>query len=311
MSIDPEAKEIVEHFRTVARYYPDRLPIKVIRWLIHQTVRWSKRTKIPVASVQDRLIPGPVTKLPIRIYCPFGTGPFPLMIFFHGGGFTLCDLDTHDPLCRELCMGTGRVVVSVHYRLAPEHKFPAASDDALAASRWIAENIESFEGNPKSIIVAGDSAGANLATVTAIRIRDQGGPTLTGQILLYPVTDFFSPPTPSRLRIANGPFLRLDKVELFNRKFFAHAADSRNPWASPLLLEDPSRLPPALVICAEFDPLLDEGVAYANKLKEAGIPVQCSIYPGMFHGFISFSDNLTTGRKAIAEICAWARNTVD
>jgi acetyl esterase len=307
MSIDPEAEEIVERFRTVARYYPDRMPIKVVRWLIHQTVRWTKRKRVPVASIYNRLIPGPVIELPIRIYRPFGSGPFPVMIFFHGGGFTLCDLETHDPLCREFCVGAGRLVVSVDYRLAPEHKFPAASDDVLAATRWIGENIESFEGNPGSMIVAGDSAGGNLAAVTAIRVRDQGGPKLAGQILLYPVTDFYSPPTPSRLRNANGPFLRLDKVELFNRKFFALESDSRNPWASPLLLEDPSRLPPALVICAEFDPLLDEGVAYANKLAEARVPVQCSVYPGMFHGFISFSDRLTTGRKAITEICAWSR----
>src|ERR1700759_4502686 len=153
--------------------------------------------KPEIASVANRDMQGPGGSLGLRIYTPSGEGPFPLMVFFHGSGFVVCSLDTHDAMCRNLCAGTGCVVVSVDYRLAPEYKFPAAPDDCLAATRWAAANAAALGADPGRVLVAGDSAGGNLAAVTALRIRDEGGPKLLGQLLIYPVTDYYDANTPS------------------------------------------------------------------------------------------------------------------
>jgi len=160
--------------------------------------------KPDVASVTNRDMQGPAGSLALRIYTPLGQGPFPLMVFFHGSGFVVCSLDTHDGMCRNLCAGTGCVVVSVDYRLAPEHKFPAAPDDCLTATRWAAANASALGADPGRILVAGDSAGANLAAVIVLRIRDEGGPSLLGQLLIYPVTDHYEPGTPSMIENAVG-----------------------------------------------------------------------------------------------------------
>lgn len=157
-----------------------------------------------VGSVVNRDMQRPGGSLPLRIYTPLGAGPFPLMVFFHGSGFVVCSLDTHDAMCRNLCAGAGCVVVSADYRLAPEHKFPAAADDALAATRWAAANAGALGADPSRVVVAGDSAGANLATVAALRVRDEGGPALAGRLLICPVTDFHEPGTPSMAENAEG-----------------------------------------------------------------------------------------------------------
>ena len=157
-----------------------------------------------IARAIDRDMQGPGGPLGLRIYTPLGQGPFPLMVFFHGSGFVVCSLDTHDRMCRNLCAGSSCVVVSVDYRLAPEAKFPAATDDCLAAARWAAANAAALGADPGRVLVAGDSAGGNLATVTALRIRDEGGPNLLGQLLIYPVTDHYDPGTPSMIENADG-----------------------------------------------------------------------------------------------------------
>src|SRR3984885_6824701 len=157
-----------------------------------------------VAAVTERTIAGPGGDLRLRIYRPVGQGPFPLLAFFHGSGFVVCSLDTHDGMCRNLCAGAGCVVVSVDYRLAPEHRFPAASDDCLAATHWVARNASALRGDVGRIMVAGDSAGGNLAAVTALRVRDEGGPRLIGQMLIYPVTDYYQPGHPSMTENADG-----------------------------------------------------------------------------------------------------------
>ena len=236
-----------------------------------------------VASVVNRDMQGPGGSLPLRIYTPLGDGPFPLMAFFHGSGFVVCSLDTHDGMCRNLCAGTGCVVVSVDYRLAPEAKVPAAADDCLAATRWVFANAAALGGDPGRLFIAGDSAGGNLAAVTALRIRDEGGPPLLGQLLIYPVTDYYEPGTPSMVENAVGYGLTRDGMIWFWDHYLADPSHGADPHASPFRAADLSRLPPALVVTAEYDPLRDEGEYYAERLRQAGVPTEMRRWDGMNH----------------------------
>ena len=205
-----------------------------------------------VASVADRSIPGPAGPLGLRVYTPRGGSvPFPLLVFIHGGGFVVCDLGTHDALCRNLCAGAGCVVASVDYRLAPEHRFPAAPDDCLAATRWAAEHAAELGADPARVAVGGDSAGGNLAAVVALRVRDEGGPRLAAQLLLYPTTDAAAAAMPSLVENAEGFGLTARDMAWFKGHYLADPAQTTNPHASPLRAADLRGLPPALVQTAE------------------------------------------------------------
>ena len=263
--------------------------------------------KPEIGSIVNRDMQGPGGSLPLRIYTPNGTGPFPLMVFFHGSGFVVCGLDTHDAMCRNLCAGTGSVVVSVDYRLAPEHKFPAAPDDCLAATRWVADNASALNGDGGRIMVAGDSAGGNLAAVTALRIRDEGGPRLIGQMLIYPVTDYFQPGTPSMTENAEGYGLTRDGMIWFWNHYVRSAADGVHPHASPLRSATLAGLPSAYVATAEYDPLRDEGEHYADAMRAVGVPVEMKRFAGMNHGFFFFPGLVDTAGQAMDEACVWAR----
>jgi acetyl esterase len=260
-----------------------------------------------VSNVENLTIPGPGGEIPLRTYTPGGDGPFPILVFFHGGGFVLCDLDTHDTLCRSLANRVRCVVVSVDYRLAPEHKFPAAVEDAYAATQWVAKNAHRINGDPTRIAVGGDSAGGNLAAVVAIMARDQDGPTLKYQLLMYPVTDVSSSNTDSYRNYADGYFLTKGDGEWFCDQYLNCEEDRLNPLASPLLAPDLSGLPPALVITAEFDVLRDDGESYAKRLKKAGVSVKCTRYEGMIHGFMSMDGLLDQARNGIEEASAALR----
>jgi acetyl esterase len=264
--------------------------------------------KPPIAGVVNRDMQSPAGSLPLRIYTPLGEGPFPLMVFFHGSGFVVCSLDTHDGMARNLCAGTGCMVVSVDYRLAPEAKFPAAPADCLAATRWAAANAAALGADPSRMLVAGDSAGANLAAVTAIRIREEGGPTLTGQLLIYPVTDYYDPGTPSMIENAEGYGLTRAGMIWFWNHYLAGSADAASPHASPLRASDLSRLPPALVVTAEYDPLRDEGEYYADRLRQAGVPTAMKRWDGMNHGFFFWPGVVDRAGAAMDEACAWVRS---
>jgi len=255
----------------------------------------------PVAAVRERAVPGPAGDIRVRVYTPEGRGPFPLLVYFHGGGWVLGSLDTHDPFCRAFCSGAECVVVSVGYRLAPEHPFPAASDDALAATRWVAAHAAELGGDPARIVVAGDSAGGNLSTVTALRIRDEGGPALRGQLLIYPAVGYHTPPTPSYIENAEGYGLTRESALWFYEQYLPGGSLAAHPHAAPLLAPDLRRLPPALVITAEYDVLRDEGEAYADRLREAGVAVTTSRYDGQIHGFFGMSAVLDRGKAALAE----------
>ena len=261
----------------------------------------------PMAKIVERGIDGPEAAIRLRIYTPAGRGPFPLMIFFHGSGFVLCSLDTHDGMCRNLASGIGCVVVSVDYRLAPEHKFPRGLDDCLAATRWATDNAAELGIDPARIMVAGDSAGGNMAAVTALRLRDEGGPELCGQMLLYPVTDYHTPGTPSYAENADGYGLTRDTMEWFWAHYLTSAAEAEHPHASPLRARDLAGLPPAYVSSAEYDPLRDEAERYGMRLREAGVPTEITRFAGMNHGFLFWVGIVGGADSAMAEACAWAR----
>ena len=221
-------------------------------------------TLAPVRSTEDSTIPGPAGDIPIRIYRPDVDGPVPTMAFFHGGGFVIGDIETHDDQARLLCRDVGMVVVSVDYRLAPEHPFPAGFEDCLAATRWVGEHIDSLGGDPDRIVVGGDSAGGNFAAAVALAARETG-PQLAAQFLIYPGVDFVDGADyPSREQNAEGYFLTAEDMAWFREQYLPAGTDLNDPRASPIRAADLSGAPPAVIGTAEFDPLRDEGEAYAQ-----------------------------------------------
>jgi len=267
--------------------------------------------RIPeIASARQIEIAGPGGPLAIRIYTPLGSGPFPLMVFFHGSGFVVCSLDTHDPMCRNLAAGTGCVVASVDYRLAPEHKFPAAPEDCLVATRWLAEHAAEFGADAGRLLLAGDSAGGNLAAVTALRIRDEGGPRVAGQLLIYPVTDHPSAGYPSYTENAEGYGLTTQGMEWFWEHYLKDPADATHPHATPIHATSLAGLPPALIITAQYDPLRDEAEAYGERLRREGVPVEIRRWNGVNHGFFFFPGLVDRASAASDEAYAWVRRIV-
>jgi acetyl esterase len=257
-----------------------------------------------VQNVREISIAGPGGPLKLRIYTPMGKGPFPLVVFFHGSGFVLCSLDTHDGMCRNICAGAGCVVVSVDYRLAPEHKFPAGLEDCIAATRWAAAHGAELGADAQQLVIAGDSAGGNMAAVAAQRLRDV---SIKGQVLIYPVTDYHTPGTPSYVSNAEGYGLSRKTMEWFWAHYLPRAEDGQHPDASPLRAKSLHDLPPALVITAQYDPLCDEGEFYAQRLTAAGVPTSLSRYDGMNHGFLFWVGRVTKADAAMAEICGWLK----
>jgi len=260
----------------------------------------------PVGKVENRSIPGPATDIPVRIYTPNGAGPFPVLVYFHGGGWVLGSLESWDAPCRMLTNAVECVTVSVDYRLAPEHKFPKPAEDCYAATQWVADNAALINGDPARIAIGGDSAGGNLAAVVALMARDHGKPRIAYQLLVYPVTDA-SMDTASMKECADGYFLTGEMMAWFWKQYVRDAADRAHPYASPLRAQNLRSLPPALVITAEFDPLRDEGEAYAARLRQAGVPVVSTRYDGTIHGFFLMSSVLDQGKKAVAEAVAALR----
>ncbi|KKK36885.1 esterase [Mesobacillus campisalis] len=241
----------------------------------------------PLAKVEDRLIPvADDTEINIRIYTPEGQGPFPMFVYYHGGGWVIGDLATADASCRMLANKTGRVVVSVDYRLAPEFKFPVPVDDSYAALQWVSEHAAELNGNASNIVVGGDSAGGNLAAVMCIKSRDEKGPAIAGQVLIYPVTDL-SYDSGSYEEFKEGFGLDRDLMIWFGDYYIRNQDDAKHIHVAPLLAEDLSNLPPAYVLTAEADVLRDEGEAYAERLRQAGVRVETSREPGLIHGFFT------------------------
>ena len=298
MPLDPQARAVLDLLAASGMSDLSIVEPAVIRKLTEAAVVLDQGE--PVARVENRSLPGPAGEIPVRIYVPQTNGPLPVVAYFHGGGFVYCGLDTHDGTCRALANASGCSVVSVDYRLAPENKFPAAPEDAYAVTRWLADNGAEIGVDPQRIAVAGDSAGGNLATVVALMARDRGGPALAFQLLVYPVADFGFD-TDSYRENADGYLLTEKMMRAFWNHYLGDEAEGDHPYASPLRAERLDALPPAFVVTAEFDPLRDEGEAYAARLAEAGVPTTARRYDGMIHGFFSMGHAIDRARVAVAD----------
>jgi acetyl esterase len=256
---------------------------------------------VPVAATEDRSVPGAEGELRARVYRPEGEGPFPTVAFFHGGGWVIGDLETHDATVRSICRASRAVVVAVDYRLAPEHPFPAAADDAVAVARWIAAHLDQFGGDDR-LAVAGDSAGGNLAAVVAQTLTAEGTQVIA-QFLIYPAVDALGD-YPSRTENARGYFLEQPTMDWFYGHYAGAWDDAKDPRLSPLHAADLSGLPPAVVVTAEYDPLRDEGEAYGEALRAAGVEADVRRYDGLIHGFFAMGALSPAAQAAVDESCA-------
>lgn len=297
LALDPQAQTLLEAMAAIGGPQLWTLEPQQAR---EQMIAMRQPIEKPdVHSVEDRNISGPRGDIPVRIYKPGASGGYPILVFYHGGGWVIGDIEYADLACRNMCNDAGCVVVSVDYRLAPEHKFPAPLDDCYAALQWAASNAASIGGDASRIAVGGDSAGGNLAAAVAIKARDQGLPKIRHQLLVYPVTNH-SYDTPSYSANGEGYMLTKDAMVWFWDHYLNNEAEGKNPLASPLQVADTKGLPPATVITAEFDPLRDEGEAYAAKLKEGGVPVAVKRFDGQIHGFFHMANVLDGGKEAVS-----------
>lgn len=266
----------------------------------------------PMAEVRDLAAPGPAGPIPLRLYCPEAASPSgPALIYVHGGGWVIGDLDSHDKVCRSIAAQTPCRVVAVDYRLAPEHPFPASLDDVLAALAWIATNAYQFGIDADRIAIGGDSAGGGMSAAACIDARSKGV-KLAAQVLIYPSVD--STPEvrswPSRIVHAQVPPLTTDTLRWFSSKYLPRGIDLRDWRLSPLHAESLAGLPPALVLTAQYDPLRDEGKAYADRLAASGVPAVYRCFPGQIHGFIEYGGVLASAQEAIGEIANFLRSSL-
>jgi acetyl esterase len=253
-----------------------------------------------IHEIREIRVPGPAGEIPARVYTPDYPAPLPALIYFHGGGWVIGDLESHDHVCRAIANSVPCTVVSVDYRLAPEHKFPAAIDDGVAATEWIAAHAKELGIDASRIAVGGDSAGGNIAVVVTQIAKARGGPKLVFQLLIYPATDMRMG-FPSIQENADAPILTKAAMDWFANHYMNGDVDRTNPLASPILTEDLAELPPAFILTAECDPLRDEGEAYGQRLEDAGVAVDVQRYNGMPHGFFSFLRALDGGREAFQD----------
>ena len=303
-ALDPQARAVIDLVISSGRPAYHQLSPKDARHLFRETRPASTPTPPQIGMVRDLTADGPLGPIPLRVYRPAGvpaSTPLAVLVFFHGGGWVIGDLETHDVLCRQLTAGSGVSVVSVDYRLAPEHKFPAAVDDAWAATRWVVAHAGELAVDASRLAVGGDSAGGNLAAVVALLARDKGAPAIAVQVLIYPVTDLVGE-TRSYRDFAEGYLLTREGMRWFIAHYLTAEAEAADWRASPLRAQSLAGLPPALIVTAGFDPLRDEGEAYAERLRDAGVRVDSVCYGGMIHGFVPMGRLLDTAGRAISLI---------
>lgn len=304
-SLDPQVRAVIEEIQAQGIPEWHAMSVESAR-RIEDEVFSSGRGQPPVETVQDLAFDGPAGEVPVRVYIPDRDGPAPVLVYYHGGGWVLGTLDGVDDICRELAVRAEVVVVSVDYRLAPEHPFPEPLVDAYAAVEWVVEHADAFGGDSERVGVGGTSAGGNLAAATALLARERDGPALAAQLLLYPITNYAFD-TDSYEENASGYLLTRADMEWFWEKYLRHDVDGYNPFASPLRAPELSGLPPATVVTAGFDPLRDEGVAYADRLAQAGVPVEHRHYERLCHGFLSMTDEVDAAEDAMDEVAASVR----
>jgi acetyl esterase len=305
--LDPQAQAILTRAQHSGAPALDILPPEEARQAYRASRLPTQPVPAPVQSRQDFEVPGPAGPVPVRAYRPLGsaaTQALPALVFFHGGGWVIGDRDTHDVLCRDLCHLAGCAVFSVDYRLAPEHRFPAAFDDALAVTRWLAQQASAVGVDAARLAVGGDSAGGNLAAGVALALRDAADVRLAAQLLIYPVTDLRCA-SASYQTCGNGYVLSAADMAYFRGHYIAQAAQYADWRASPLLANDHARLPPALVLAAGCDPLRDEGRQYADCLSAAGNAVQYVCFERQMHGFIGMGGVIDEAVSAVRLCADW------
>lgn len=298
MPVDPQVQEYLDTIAALG--LPPHYEVGAVQ--ARENAKLRPRQPGPeVSAIENVTVPGPDGEVPVRIYQPEGDGPFPVLVWIHGGGMVVGTLETVDAACRRLCLGAECVVVSVAYRLAPEHPFPAAPEDCYAATRWAFENAASIKGDASRLAVGGESAGGNLAAAVALMARDRGGPPIVHQSIINPMLglDF---DTESYLRNAEGYFLTRRTMMWYWEQYLQRPEDRENPYAAPLCADDLSSLPPALLLAGEYDPLLSETEAYAERLRSAGVPATFSYYAGASHNFYSMPVSVKLAVRAMDEI---------
>jgi acetyl esterase len=306
MPLDPQMQYVLDLIAVAGRPPVETVSVAEARELYRQARAALTPPPPEVAAVADRTVPGPAAPIPVRVYRPLGSKPkarLPALVYFHGGGWTIGDLDTHDVVCRGLANRSDCAVVSVDYRMGPEHRFPAAVEDCWAATRWLAANGAEIGVEGSRLAVGGDSAGGNLATVVALLARDAGAPRLAAQILFYPATEMAATHA-SHERFAEGYVLTRAAIIWFRDNYLRGPGDIADWRASPLRAASLAGLPPALVITAGYDPLKDEGKAYAERMAAAGVEVVYSDYPGLCHGFVTMGRVVDAAHTAIGEAAA-------
>jgi acetyl esterase len=308
MPVDPQIRQLLDALAAAAGPAMHQLPPAEAR-AAYEAMARGRTTSEVVASTEDRTVPGPDGDLPVRIYRPTADEGAPAAVFFHGGGWVIGSIASHDAFCTALAARSGVVVVSVGYRLSPEAAFPEPLEDCLAATRWVADHADELGIDPTRLAVAGDSAGGNLAAAVALRARDGGGPALAFQALVYPVVDHsFS--QPSYQENGEGYFLTAEAMRWFSAHYLG-GAEPTDPLAAPLHHADLAGLPPALVVTAEYDPLRDEGEAYAAALAAAGVPTEVRRYDGMVHGFVAMHAALAAGDEALTFVAGALRGALE
>jgi acetyl esterase len=308
--LDPDAAAVYRAFQEAGRPTYETLTAPEARAYYAQA-RFATNPEPPeLARVTPLAIPAPHGTIPARIYVPKDPrrhdGLSPALVFFHGGGWVIGDLDSHDVVCRQLAVEAALIVISVDYRLAPEHKFPAAADDAIAATKWIAANARELGVDAARLSIGGDSAGGNLAAVVALAARDGNGPAIAGQVLIYPAVDF-AMTHGSHSEPETSVLLTHSVIRWFRDHYLNGAADVDDWRASPARAQNLGGLPPTYVLTAGADPLRDEGDEYAERLRQAGVPVATKHYPGQFHGFFTMGKLLREANVAASEIGAWLK----
>lgn len=334
--LDPKAKALLTAIAATNLPSIDSIPLNHARIQVESGMARMNIPVIPVKRITNELIDLENERIPVRIYYPESWNlvasqvEIPTLIFFHGGGWVFFTLDSYDSLCTHLCTMAKAIVISVDYRRSPEYRYPVPINDCVAATEWILEHSEEWNIISDRFYLVGDSAGGNLATVTAMKLRDLcrlehqkriESPTvsgdrlirrdlytkISGQILLYPVTDYYSNQKPSHLKFSDGYGLSMNDMVWFWKQYLENEDLAFNPYVSPLQAEDLSELPPALVIVSGYDPLRDEGILYANRLQSAGVNISLSVYGDMIHGFLSYLGILKQAIPALEEVAAWIR----